>query len=137
MDVKIRNLEEKDYDTLKVWWKWHRFTPPPKHILPSNGKDGIMLKNGNVDVCAGFLYATSSPYLYWVEWIVSNPDVKDKKIRDICITTLIQSLSQMAKNMGATTIYTTLKNENLKQKFLDSGYKVSGYGNIEMIKSLV
>ena len=44
MGFNWRLLEEGDYDnTLVKWWKDWRWTPPPKDMLPQEGRCGIMV----------------------------------------------------------------------------------------------
>jgi hypothetical protein len=79
--MKIRWISNDDYATLVEWWKFWRFVPPTQEILPNNGLSGLVVTDENDNmICAGFLYATNSP-IAWIEFIVSNPNVKDKKIR--------------------------------------------------------
>lgn len=135
-DLKIRNTSEQDYDMFVSWWKWFRFPPPPKQMLPNNGNDGILVLDENdVEVCAGFIYATSSPYLFWLEWVISNPKVKNRELRDQSITLLINSLSGLAKQMGAVSIYSSLKNESLVRHYEKCGF-ISSKGAIEMIRNV-
>ena len=132
----IRNTTKNDYPTLCEYWKWFRFPAPPLEMLPNDGEDGIVVSFGNEIVCAGFLYATSSKSLFWCEFIVSNPKVKDRKVRKQAIKLLINSISELAKQMGAKAIFTSLKNENLLQHYKDCGYTVNTTTAIEMTKIL-
>lgn len=134
ISFNIRNTDENDYKTLCEYWKFWRFPAPPIEMLPNNGRDGIIVSfNGDI-VCAGFLYATSSSSLFWCEYIVSNPNVKDKIIRKESIKILINTISEMAKNMGAKMIFTSLKNQNLVNSYKDCGYLMGSSNTIEMIK---
>ncbi len=103
--MKVRWLKEEDYPILVEWWKFWRFFPPTQEILPSNGLSGLVVTDeNNCMICAGFLYATNSP-IAWIEFIVSNPSVKDKKIRKESLTFLIQELSNLAKKNNFKVIY--------------------------------
>ena len=49
--MQDRNWDrDKDYDTLKTWWKQWEFGVVPKECLPP---DGIMVEVDGVPVCAG------------------------------------------------------------------------------------
>ena len=130
----IRNLEENDYETLCEYWKWFRFPAPAREMLPLDIGDGIAVSFNNEIVCAGFLYATSSPSLFWIEWIVSNPKVKDKILREQSIILLINSITELAKQMGAKAIFTSLKHKSLLKHFDKCGYSIDSSTAIEMIK---
>lgn len=131
--METRWLNDYDYDTLVEWWKWFRFAPPPKVTLPENGKCGIMVTKDGVEVCAGFLYFTNSN-MCWMEYIVSNPNVKDKATRDECIKFLINGLSYLSEVNGYSIIYTSVKNQNLINKYLSCGFIKGSDNCTEMIK---
>lgn len=136
MELNIRNTEDYDYPILLDWWKFWKFSAPPIDILPNNGLDGVMVSKDGVDLCAGFLYATSSPKLFWIEWIVSNPNVKDRKLRHESKIVLINSLVSLIKNMGGTVVYTSLQDKFLEKYYTECGFITSSRNNIEMIKNV-
>lgn len=135
--MESRWLNTDDYDTLVDWWKFWRFYPPTREILPDNGLSGVMIVDSETQtlICAGFLYYTNSP-IAWIEFIVSNPDVKDKKIREESLVKLINDLSYLAKENNRTVIYSSLKNQNLMNKYLKCGFIQGGSNTTEMIKSI-
>jgi hypothetical protein len=134
--MKIRWISNDDYATLVEWWKFWRFFPPTQDILPNNGLSGLVVTDENDNmICAGFLYATNSP-IAWIEFIVSNPEVKDKKVRKESLTFLIEELTNLAKENNFKVIYSSLKNENLMNKYLECGFKKAGINTTEMIKSI-
>ena len=134
-DLDLRLTHKKDYEELVTWWKWFRFEPPAIDLLPNNMKDGIMITLGDQNICAGFVYRTTSGFC-WVEFIVSNPLIKDRKVRKDALTLLIDSLSVFAKKTGAKVIYTSLKNESLINHYKSCGYVLGSKGCQEMIKIL-
>ena len=72
----IRPLQENDYDEILVkWWEDWGWEPPQKDFLPDNGKGGIMVLDGDIPICAGFMYVTNSR-VAWVDWIVSIKQFK-------------------------------------------------------------
>ena len=78
MIFDIRPLNSEDYDTILVdWWKDWGWTPPPKDFLPDNGKGGMMILDGEIPVCAGFIYMTNSN-VYLLEFMVSNKKYRKK-----------------------------------------------------------
>lgn len=134
--MKVRFLDSSDYDILVEWWKFWRFQPPTREVLPNNGLSGIVIESEEYGmICSGFLYITNSP-ISWIEFIVSNPLVKDKNTRNKALLMLIDELTLLAKNNGSNVIYSSLKNENLINKYLDSGFVKGGINATEMIKKI-
>ena len=133
--MNSRWITTEDYDTLVEWWKFWRFCPPTQEVLPDNGLSGIVVTDDDdKPICAGFLYYTNSP-IAWIEFIVSNPDVKDKKIRHDSLVFLIKELSAIALSNNRKVIYSSLKNENLMNKYVECGFQKGGSNTTEMIKS--
>lgn len=130
--MEFRYFEDKDYDTLVDWWKFWKFPSPSKDMLPDSGV--IVNKNG-VDICAGFIYFTNSKTC-WIEFIVSNPNVRQKEDRRDAIINVIDILCLIGKNNGYTIAYTSLKNENLQHKYLSCGFIEGSKNCNEYIKIL-
>ena len=133
--MNSRWIATEDYDTLVEWWKFWRFCPPTREVLPDNGLSGIVVTDDNdTPICAGFIYYTNSP-IAWIEFIVSNPEIKDKKIRHNSLVFLINELSGTALLNNRKVIYSSLKNENLMNKYVECGFQKGGSNTTEMIKS--
>ncbi len=132
--LSIRNLNENDYETFVDWWRFWRFPAPTREMLPANGLNGFVVKHDDVDVCGGFLYFTNSN-MCWLEYIVSNYEVRDRQIRKESIELLINTLLDYAKTSGFSVVYTSLKNENLKNKFENCGF-IEADRPIEMVKRI-
>lgn len=133
--MKARLLTEGDYDILVDWWKWWRFGVPAKDSLPHDGLGGLMISKDGVDICAGFIFLTNSKTA-WCEYIVSNPDMRDRELRDKAIILLINTLSEIAKDKGYKYIYTSLKNKPLIEKYQKCGYIQGSVNCTEMMKNL-
>jgi hypothetical protein len=119
--LKTRNIKEEDYNMLLSWWKWHRFPAPKKQMLPDNGLGGIIIQDEGIDICAGFLYLTNSK-LCWLEYIVSNPEYKNKENRKIAISLTIKRLCEIAKEIGYEAVFTSVKNPHLISQFESFGF---------------
>jgi len=79
MKLNILALKENDYeDILCKWWRDWRWNPPKRDFLPENGTGGFIVYDGDVPVCAGFMYTTNSKAA-WCDWIISNMEYKDRK----------------------------------------------------------
>lgn len=132
--LKVRNLLEEEYISLCEFWKFWRFPAPKREMLPNDFKYSVAVTNEENIVCAGFLYITPSAFCF-IEFIVSNPSVRDRIIRREALILLIDTISSLATKMGFKLMFTFVKNENLINKYLECGF-VKGSASIEMIKKL-
>lgn len=135
MNLTIRALNETDYDNILVgWWKdWGWDSAPLKDFLPDDGKGGIMVMDGEVPVCAGFMYITNSR-IAWIDWIVSNKQYRIKPNRKEAIKLLVSSLTEMIRNSGSKYAYTLFKGKDLINVFESNGYIKGDSYSFEMIK---
>ena len=135
MEFNIRLLKESDYDNILVkWWNDWQWTAPGKESLPNNGTGGFMVSKGDIDICAGFAYFTNSN-LAWCEFIVSNKKYKEEDRND-AIELLINTIVEACKNAGYKTIFTSVSNQNLINKYQNCGFIKAQEGAVEMIKFL-
>lgn len=130
--MEFRYIEQSDYNTLVDWWKFWKFPAPPIEMLPDSG---VIVNKDGVDICAGFIYFTNSKTC-WIEFIVSNPNVRQKEDRREAITKVIDVLCSIGKNNGYTIAYTSLKNESLQNKYLECGFIEGSKNCNEYIKRL-
>lgn len=130
--LTIRPIEDNDYELLCTWWKMYDWTPPPKDFLPDCG---MLVKDGEVPICAAYLYITNSS-CSWLEFVISNKDYQNKKNKKIALNLLLESLVNIAKKSGFKYIYTVLKHEGLAKMYESLGF-VEGDTNIKtFIKTL-
>jgi hypothetical protein len=136
MDLTIRALNETDYDEhLVKWWKQWNWEAPPKDFLPNDGQCGVMVMDGDVAICAGFVYITNSK-VSWVDWIVSNKEYNKKPQRREAISLLIHRLTNICKESGAKYSYALIKSPSLINVYKDLGYTQGDSYTSEMIKVL-
>ena len=74
MEFNIRQLEYQDYNTLVEWWSDWGLDSPDRDFLPEDGIGGLIITDGDIPVCAGFIYNTNSK-VAWIDWIVSNTNI--------------------------------------------------------------
>lgn len=122
MSFTVRNLMEEDYETLSKWWVFWWKKPVERKMLPDNLSDGIMIECNGVPVSAGFLYATSSSYLFWLEFIISSPSFKGKELREIALDHTVQVLLKLAKKAGAISVFSSIKHQSLINCYLRNGF---------------
>lgn len=121
-NLTVRNLEEKDYKLLADWWTFWWKKPVERYALPDNLSDGILVCFNNVPICAGFIYRSSSSSLFWIEFIISSPKIKDKSLRNNSLDYLIKVLLELCKRAGAKVIFTSVKHPSLINKYIQNGF---------------
>jgi hypothetical protein len=132
----VRALKEDDYEKiLTKWWRQWGWRAPMRDFLPADGTGGIMVLDGDVPVCAGFMYITNSK-VAWVDWIISNKEYTDRSTRKQALKTLVETLTNMSKSTGAKYVYALIKNESLIKTYEDVGYLKGDSYTHEMIKVL-
>lgn len=135
MDIRIVKYE--DYDMLKEWWSFWRFPAPSPLLLPQYEEglfNGLLISEEGRDLASGFLYETNSG-IAWIEFIVTNPKTTSEE-RNKAILKLLEQLSNSAKELGFLTIFSSVKNENLINKYIENGFSIGTKGTNELIKIL-
>ena len=135
--MEYRIAKYSDYEMLQEWWKFWRFPSPPIVTLPQEDDEyfsGVIAYNNEKEIASGFLYKTNSA-ICWLEYIVTNPKTTSEE-RDLGIKKVIEVLSNMAKELGYKAIFSSIKNENLINKYKNSGFIEGSKGTTEMIKIL-
>jgi RimJ/RimL family protein N-acetyltransferase len=136
MALKIRELNDSDYEDILVgWWKDWGWQPPQKDFLPDDGKGGIIVYDEDVPICAGYMYLTNSR-VGWVDWIISNRNYTNKELRKDAISLLVSRLTDICGLIGCKYIYALIKNESLINTYESLGYIKGDSYTSEMIKVL-
>jgi hypothetical protein len=134
--LDIRGLKKEDYDDILVgWWNQYGWTPPSREFLPDDGTGGLIVYDGDVPVCAGFMYATNSR-VAWVDWIISNKDYRGLQRRRDALILLVESLTKIAKSSGYKYAYALIKHDGLIDVYKSIGYTKGDSYTSEMIISL-
>lgn len=136
-NLQLRFTKKQDYLSLSDWWDWWRW----KHSKPSielldNLKFGMMVSNQTQDICAGFIYFTNANAFCLMEYIISNPAIKDREQRHSAIVFLICSLQEFAKKQGVKVIFSSVKNPNLIKTYQECGFSIGSTSSTEMICKL-
>jgi len=134
MKFNVRKLTEQDYSMLVDWWKWWRWSPPSKNLLPNNGTGGIIIEKNNIPVVAGFLYFTNSEMVL-LEWIVSNPKYKESDRKD-AIEMLINVSEQVCRKENKKYMFTIGRSKHLRETHEKLGWSVDTKSSYEIIKNL-
>ena len=133
MSLKIKPLSDNDYDNiLCAWWKDWKWTAPKKDFLPDMG---YMVYYNDEPICAGYMYVTNSNVVL-LEWIISNFEFKDRKIRKEALFMLIQTITSLSANLGKKYVYSILKSKSLIELYQELGFGKGGQNGTEMIKKI-
>jgi len=135
MELKVRALQESDWETLQEWWKWWRWPEMNRDLLPMNGLGGLMICKGDIPVIAGFLYLSNSK-VAWLDWIISNPEYKESD-RKTALTLVIDSLEEVAKQQNYSIIISIARNKSLINIHKNLGYTVDENPSYEISKKIM
>lgn len=136
METNFSQLEDKDYDILCGFWKAWKFSAPPKNCLPNNGLGGIkIITEEGIIICAGFLYETNSG-IAWIEFIVANPEIKDRTTRREALVLLISMLTILAEEKGFSAVFASITNESLIEKYEQVGFTKNPISSHELTIAL-
>jgi len=128
-----RQIIKEDYSELCKWWKaWGWQYPIPLDMLSN---EGIMVREDEVNICAGFLYLMTNAPIAWFTFPVSNPEIRGEK-RDVAMRLLLQQVSLIAEKNGVKYIYSSLKNQSMIKRQKDEGFTVTDTNLTELIKIL-
>ena len=132
MKLNARKLIDTDYNVLVDWWKWWRWPSIPQNFLPDNGTGGIMIEKDNTPVVAGFIYYTNSDAVV-VEWIISNPDYKDKN-RKQAVEVLLNTIEKVCKKQGKQYMFSIGRSKQLVETHKKLGWVVDEKPSYEIVK---
>ena len=131
----FRPLIEGDYEDICKWWKWWRWPVLPKESLPDNGMGGFMVEKNGTPIVSVFLYLTSNSNWAWLEWLVSNPNYREKDRKE-AIELLISKTEEETKKLGFKFMLTIGRNKSLIESHRKLGWHVDDKGSHEIIKNL-
>ena len=113
-EYNIRPVIVEDYATLIKWWEsYDHIEVPESHMLPNGGLGGFVVEREGRLLAAGFLYFTNSTAVL-LEWIISNPEYKNKD-RTKAIETLIESAEIFCKKNNKKYMFSISKNKSLTE----------------------
>ena len=94
-----------------------------------------MVTHNDQPICAGFMYMTNSK-VSWVDWIISNKNIEDTKLRHEAVKFLIAVLTNICQDNGSEYIYALLRHDGLSKTYEELGYIKGDSYTHEMIKKL-
>lgn len=112
---------QKDYWEVCEWWRTHKWPFIPTHALSDNGV--IIYDKDGTKYCCGWLYRMDCS-VGMLEWVVTNPKSPIMN-RKPSLELLVRCVLAAAKNVGMTSVYSSLKNKNLVKLFSSNGFEVT------------
>ena len=104
---------DKDYDTLVKWWADWEFGKVPKECLPP---EGIIIEDNGEPLCAGGLYIGEGTQFGFMEWIVTDKQVDNRKVHT-ALKLCIDSIMKLAKDRELKLVYTATKEQALHKRY--------------------
>jgi hypothetical protein len=135
MELKVRALQESDYEHMSSWWKWWRWPEVSKDTLPMNGIGGLMVYKDDILIAAGFLYLSNSK-VAWLDWIVSNPQYRESDRKE-ALEMLINTLEEVARQQNYSIIISIARNKSLINIHKKLGYTVDETPSYEISKKIM
>tara|TARA_R100001244_G_scaffold38406_1_gene34780 strand:- start:2022 stop:2429 length:408 start_codon:yes stop_codon:yes gene_type:complete len=131
MKLNVRNLRDEDYKTISKWWKQWQWPVIPKYNLPPTG---LIVEKDGVSIVSCYIYMTNSPGAL-LEWIVSNPDYRDKD-RQQAIELLITTAEDILKKEGVAYMFSIGRNKHLIDTHKKLGWHIEQKPSQEMTKAI-
>ena len=131
MELNVRLLRDKDYETIVSWWKWWKWPVLPKQSLPPTG---LMVEKGDTSIVSCYIYITNSTGAL-LEWVVSNPEYREKD-RKQAIELLLVAAEKMLKDQGVTYVFSIGRNKNLIDTHKKLGWIIDSKTSTEMTKTI-
>ena len=135
MELKVRALEESDWNTLQEWWDRWKWPKMNRDLLPLNGLGGLIVCKGDIPIVAGYLYLTNSK-VAWMEWIISNKDYREDDRKE-AMEILILELENIALSVDKNIILSVGRNAGLIDVHKKLGYTVDDKASYEISKKLI
>jgi len=136
-DLELRYTQKEDYPELSDWWDWWRWKDSkPSLELLDDLKHGLMVSNEIENICAGFLYFTNARAFGLLEFVISNPGIKNKDLRRESQIFLLSSLIALARKQGVKVLFSSIRNPNLIKTYQECGFVLGSKNSNEMICKL-
>ena len=81
---------------------------------------GMIISEGETDICAAFLWLTDSKIAI-MEMFISNPDVRGP-VRNEALDVLVTSLKSTARRLGYGAVYTTTDHKHVIHRLEKDGF---------------
>jgi hypothetical protein len=134
MELKLRSLQESDWETLQNWWKAWGWPEMSKDLMPLDGLGGLIIEKDGKPIASGFLYLTNAK-VAWTEWIISDPNYREDD-RSECLKMIVQGLEDVAISAGYKIVLSVGRNKGLLNIHKELGYTVDDNPSYEISKKI-
>ena len=131
--MKVRKLQESDWDFLPSWWEAYNQPIPQRAFLPDNGLGGFIVSSepDNTPIAAMFLWTTNSKTAIPAV-VISDASYRDTNRSD-ALQLLVDFTTDFAYDMGYEFAFSWAKPGILLEKYKESGYTVDDTPSFELI----
>ena len=126
--MEVRRYTSSDYSSLETWWKDQNWSSVPEDHLPEYG----LIVDG---IAAAFLYRTDSKFAL-LEFVIANPN-SSKEERSEALDLIIDNLLFVAKELGFSTVFTSLEHPKLLERYEKHGFVATDKNVTNMLRRLV
>jgi len=126
-------INADDHPWLSQWYEAHDFSAPPLGILPPYGI--ISVDESDTPMAAGFLYKSDGG-IAWLEWLVSNPEVKPLAAAKH-LKRVIGHMKSQAVLYGYNVVFTSMHHRGLIKLMQRCGFVVGDKGMTNLIWEVV
>lgn len=130
--IEVRDYQKEDYELLKDWWVAAHGYAMPEHWLPGIG---YIAFEGDVNICAAFMYHDPSAKFAWVAWHTFNQEIRGVKRSD-AFKVLISRFDDKAKEMGIGEMFTAVNNPSLLGRLLVNNYTATDVDCVHLIRKV-
>ena len=108
------------YKEIASWWDVHKdWDAIPESLLPTTG---LVVRDCDTLLCAGFLYVDCSSPVCMLEWIVANPE-NPPRTSIKALKVLLNGFTEYADN-EEKVLFTTLRQPKLAGLYEKSGFAI-------------
>lgn len=115
MNCSVRPYTPEDYPTLRTWYKKWDLPVTPESWIP---KTSYVVEN----VCAGFLYRLGETPMYWIEGVITNPDVPSAE-RKVALNVLVDHFVGLQKTLPMEILMSSTPRESLLNIFQNHDFR--------------
>jgi hypothetical protein len=130
--MKVREYVPEDHAMLATWWEGHDWPVVPQAILP---KLGMMVHDGEIPICSGWLYMDNSVGVCMFEWLVTNPKATPMQAAR-GVKVLVNFMADRAKEMDYGVMLTTCRQASLARMYEKSGFMKTDENVTHLLKML-
>lgn len=124
--MNIRHYNTSDYTDLSKWWNDHGHPVMDMSVLPKNG---IVVCEGNVSVCMGFIYLVNNANVAQIAWITTNPEMSLRK-RYNAVNLLMDGCVSYINSLNVKNVMCFTDSYAMAKMFNRKGFRVGNSHNL-------